>query len=583
MAYIEHDLLRKQKPRKNNLKVRVDLYAYASELYDELSSIGIIKRLKNISQLGLIKVEKKLAKSRYDYVVLQLYLHQMIKKSLQSQLALTYNNLVKPNEFRKNFRYKTKDDKPTIGDMLQILTIAYNIGHFFNTFTASRAVIMLAEKNPEFRNILIKSSSSQRFQITSEELLNEYNYLRLHLINSLLVLEHCDQNKQSVILAQELLYAYLREKDLPENSKLHYVFELFRSVRNVSYIAYDLQIANTPLTIDLCNEKAILLLLKELISIYNDQLPANQMLTSIRKMLNDTLYNESSNAICYYSISRKMASILNKQQSWIDKDYYSDIWLSEGSVLNTRHKQSHDYSSEGILKLTFSAEDKSLSKDLLLALERVNNSRVGYYDRYSGERTLLVSIKKKCSNKPRAAFRILKTTISYLRKVSEPSNLDTRFLLASKFFLHYFFNENQIVIKPTIDQKICVLCTRGKNSRSSEIKSLLNNGIGSADERHEVEYMYNCLIQDTINDTSIIIPGSILVYKNGKKLSEFDGMIIHPMRKKDQVILLESKNKESKPLYAKKCLSEKLDKLSFPYKKSDIQTHGYDCQLKVSL
>ena len=41
MAIIEHDLLPKQKLQKRNLKVKVDLYPYATELYDELLAMGI--------------------------------------------------------------------------------------------------------------------------------------------------------------------------------------------------------------------------------------------------------------------------------------------------------------------------------------------------------------------------------------------------------------------------------------------------------------------------------------------------------------------------------------------------------------
>lgn len=46
---------------------------YISDLH-----IGIINRVKEIPQLGVIKVAKRLAKTRYDYIMLQLYLHQMI-------------------------------------------------------------------------------------------------------------------------------------------------------------------------------------------------------------------------------------------------------------------------------------------------------------------------------------------------------------------------------------------------------------------------------------------------------------------------------------------------------------------------
>lgn len=39
---IEHDLLPKQKPQKRNLNVRIDLYHYTNELYNELISLNII-------------------------------------------------------------------------------------------------------------------------------------------------------------------------------------------------------------------------------------------------------------------------------------------------------------------------------------------------------------------------------------------------------------------------------------------------------------------------------------------------------------------------------------------------------------
>lgn len=587
MAIIEHDLLPKQKSRKNNLKVKVDLYHYASELYDELSTIGIVQRLKDIPHLGVIKVPKKLMKSRFDYTMLQLYFHQLVKKDLQTKLKLTYNNPVKAKEFRHDLSYKTKKDNPSVGDMLQILTIAYNLGHFYNTFTASRAVVLLSNDNPDFRESFINSSENACFQATAESLLDAQNYQRLHILNSLLVLENCDQDKQSVILAQELLYAYLNENRIDEKSKLHFVFNIFRTVRNVSYMAYDLQIANTPFTIDLCNQKAILVLFNELLSEYNDQLPANRLISSIGKMLDDTVYNENSNAICYYRISRKIASTLgNKYDNIQSKSYFTNFWLDSESLFNKQHRQSRDYSSDAILKLTFCSEDRNLSQRLLTDLDRINNSRVGYYDRHSGERTILISIKKNCQSKTKAAFKILRTTISYLRQVSCASNADTRYLLTSKFFLYYFFGENPIAIKATVDSEVCVLCTRGKKRRISEIKSILDEGHGNVDERHEVEFMMNCLLQDNINDTSITIPGSVLIYQKnlpGKKLCEFDGMVIHPMRENEQIILLEAKNTSDNPSYAKKCLSEKLDKLNFEYKKDFIEICRYDALLKLSI
>ena len=92
--------------------------------------MGIIERIKEIPQLGVIKVKKKLAKTRFDYVMLQLYLHKLIKNRLQGDLRYTYNNYINSKEFREDYVYPDKKNKPSMGDIFQLLTIIYNVGHF---------------------------------------------------------------------------------------------------------------------------------------------------------------------------------------------------------------------------------------------------------------------------------------------------------------------------------------------------------------------------------------------------------------------------------------------------------------------
>ncbi|MEG0758852.1 MAG: hypothetical protein RR505_10635 [Raoultibacter sp.] len=588
MGKIRHDLLPKLRPRKCKLKVDIDLYPYAQELYNELSRVGIIDRIKHIPQLGVIKVPKNLSKTRYDYCMLQLYLHQLIKKSLQAHLRLTYNNYVKAKELRKDYQYNSKDDKPSIGDVLQLLTIAYNIGHFHNTFTASRAVVMIAIKDVTFKEMLLSASPDQRYKNAVDKMLEERNYQRLHLINSILILEKCDMGKQSVSLAIEILYAYLNQELLSEYDKLAYAFNVFKTVRTVSYMAYDLQIANTPLTIDLCNEDAMKLILQELLSEYNDTKSSERLVESISKLLDDTVYNENSNAICYYGISCRMVSLLSQEGSFVGRDYYSEYFVNQIGVLNRSYSHKHDFVQEQILKLTFASKDRTLSGKLLSDLERINNTRVGYYDRHTGERTILVSIKKSCEYTPKviSAFKSLKCIVSYLRSADCITPHDIRYLLCTKFFLFYFMGEKPIVIKPTVDNGTCVICVRGKNRRVKEITALLNGNKGNEDVRHETQFMLDCLKADDVNDTSICIPASILVYQKnvvGKHLCEFDGMVIHPMRKQKQIIFFEAKNTVNKPSYGKRCLEEKLDKLSLGYDSGNIKEFSHDAMLKYTL
>lgn len=584
---LKYDLLPKQKTQKHNLSVKIYLYSYATELYKELEKNGIIERIKSIPQLGVIKVNKKLSKKRFDYVMLQLYLHQLIQEHLKGDLRYSYNNYIKSKEFRKDYVYLNNENEPSIADIIQLLTIAYNIGHFYPTFTASRAVTMIAQEDNNFRKMVINSCVDERYQNAARSIIDSRNYQRLHLLNSILVLEHCDKTKQSVSVALEILYAYMNEK-LSEDSKLEYVFTLFKNVRTVSYIAYDLQISETPLTIDLCNEKAMLLLLKELLSEYNNNQSSNHLVGSISKLLDDTVYNENSNAICYYKISRKMVSLLKEEQDYAHLNYYYDLFIDKSSILNQKYPHTRDYVQSQILKLTFTSEQREISESLLYKLETINNTRVGYYDRHSGKQTILVSIKRNCNSNDKryAAYKTLKCTVNHLRKISNISSSDVRFLLTVKFFLFYLFDENPVVIKSTINKDICVLCTRGKNKRINTIETLLKDSIGNEDENHEIKFMLDQIKNDSTNDTTITIPASIVVYKKhaiGRELSEFDGLIMHPMRKSNQVIFLEAKNKKKKKCSGKKCLIEKFDKFSIKYNPDKIEIVNYDAFYKYSI
>lgn len=132
----------------------------------------------------------------------------------------------------------------------------------------------------------------------------------------------------------------------------------------------------------------------------------------------------------------------------------------------------------------------------------------------------------------------------------------------------------------------CVICTRGKNTRIRAIQNLLKSSVGNEDENHEVEFLLSQISNDSINDTTITIPASILVCRKdavGRKLSEFDGIIIHPMRKEQQVIFLEAKNRDRKPSFGKNCLVEKFGNFSFEYVADDIMIVDYDAYWKYSI
>lgn len=611
MSIITHNLLPKQKE-----ETKVTLYTAAESLYDGLEEAEIVNRMKEVPQLGLIHAPKRLMRTRYDYVFLQLYFHQLINTELKRQLKFSYNNRLSSKELSGDDKCLSECNA-TIGEILQCLVIAYNIGHFFDTFTASRAVVMLAGKDEGFASSIKNQMADPQFKEAADKIFSEHNYKQLHLLNSLMILERCNPSTQSIResrrplaqaigMTKEVIYAYLRGTDLSD--KMEYVFKVFKIVRNVAYVAYDLQVANIPFTLDILNKDAVVSFFKELLSEFNDNSSSQGLVTSLQKLLDDALYNKIEDTICYYQLSKTMCRKAKSDHSGGWPDYYEHYFGDPASVFNRPYSIYRDYDRDNLLKITFQddtdkVQDNTnivLAEHLIDELDRTEYVRVGYYDRGKSAKTVVASVSRNCTDKIFVSFQILRSSIKYIRQISqrgknktvkdkamaspvEPD--DNRYILVTKYFLRCLFGNRTVIISPTISDTVCVLCTRGSRSRIDQLQKLIDNGVGTKDDIHEVEAMQDILQGDEKNDICITVPGSTVVYEGNDKLCEFDGIIIFPNRKRDQIIILEAKNTRHKRYYGEKCLREKLDKLKISYTADSIFTKdkGHDAYFTMSI
>lgn len=562
------------------------LYDCGRQLYEELNSQGLIERLGQVPQLGLIKVAAKLKKTRLDYIGLQLDLHNLIRKSAKlpdQRMRIGYNTTIPVEEFCGHLDSLSSQLKITTADCLQILSIVYSLGHFYPTFTSSRAVIMQAGINPEFREWVLASCRDPKLKSFTLKVLEEENYHQLHLINSLLTLEGCDQTKISVKIAQALLYAYLMQEEIPKDNKLKGVFTIFRAVRSVSYLAYDLPIAPVPFMIDLADEDGLLFLFSELLASYRDNTQAKDLILAINKLLSDTVYNEESNCICHYGIARKLSGKLADLPRLPSCDYYQDLWLDPTSYLNQAPVRRKDFNEDYILKLTFRGDEKTEALTLLALMEKMNDVRVGYYDRHPQGHTILISLRKKAKNKVNTALLILRRVVRSLKKMKlDPA--DDRYLLVTKFFLYYLFGQRKLEILPTIHESSCVICTFGSKNRLNAIQGLLDDSKAAPNILHEGEFLRSRLLNDKRKDTSLTLPCSIVLYgEDGKTDFEFDGLIIHPNRVAEQVVFLEAKLMKSKSIKARTELHAKLKDLGFDIPLDDLTLVGNDCYYPMTI
>ncbi len=551
---IVHDLI----PGQKGKRISVELFPLATEMYEEFDRLGMIDRLKSVKQLGLIRVAKKLEKSRYDYAVLQLYYHSIIRDNIQFSLEYSYGGKINLNDFSCDHELDKsiigKGNDVTVADVIQMMVFLYNVGHFYNTFVASRALIMLSENEAAFRDYLKNASSDIRIQQAAQYILEKRNYQRIHLLNSLLVLEHCDGNKRAVKIARELILSYIRQDDLPEESKLRYCYDLFRKVRTMAFVSYDLQIAGIPFEVDMHDEKGLAQFFYEYLAWFNNNDASVELVYAIGKLLNTSMYNEPKSVISTTRISQKIMDSVSVETGMKYVDYYDEFWKDRSSPLNRSYSYRCDFDSV-FLKLTFDAIVQDYAEGLFYDLAKQKNIRAGYYLRQFGEMTLISSIRKNCSEKPAAAFRSLRKVVSYLRAM-HAETYDPRYVIVVKYFLHYLFAELNVKIIPVLDDDKCVICTKGNISRIAELKKLL--GRGTDDEKHEVNAMIKYLETDKTGDITITVSGSTVVYKDRKSICEFDGIIIYPNRTEKQVVLIEAKNTRRKPGYGENCLRTKL-------------------------
>lgn len=548
---------------------------YYESLKNELQKFNFVEKLKDINQLGATKVQKNKVKSRYDYVIFQLYIHNEIQINVDSHyLEFAYSNQVKEFEFKNaNLQFATI---PTIADCIQILILAYNIGHFSNTFTSSLALTESANGNANIKNWLISSLDSYDKTIANS-IIDDMDYTRFHLINSLIILNKCD-DIDSVKLAKELIRAYIIGTD---SKKINYIFKIFRKVRSLCYITFDLPISNNLISFSVHNKNSVTSFLKEYFSAFNNDQNLYSLFSSVNKILEDEIYDSSENALCLYKISRKIKKSIKELD--INTTSYFDLLSSSQSIVNRNYSKRIDFDKTNILHITFCETDNVDVFKLHKRLSKMNNVRTSFYIKYrfkNNQRlkyyTFIVALSKKCVDKTYISFKVLKTFISIL--YNKISLSDSRYISITKFFLHYLLDGKELIIDYTINDDHCIIVKKGVKSQEKLLDKYIRESNSSADAIHETDFIKTVISKNKINSTAMIVFGSIKTLKKGSskssRINEYDGIIIYPFT--DIVIFTEAKNM-SKGNDAKKDLDRKLNNIGIKYNKEEHmpESHHY--------
>lgn len=575
---ITSDIFKKNARNNRTKSISLDLYGLSTELYNEFNNSNLIDRLKNIPQLGGISVSKSLCKSRYDYIILQWWLHKSAHDLVNSSLEYSYASRINQGDVTD---FIPNNPKPTVEEFLQLFILVYNIGHFYATFISSKTMLLKLKKVPNVRTDFVNLFSGDADAMTlCNKIIDEQDYYHFHLLNSILVLNNCNQKLLSVKVSKRLIIEYLNGAT---SKKLNYLFRIFKSIRNLAITAFDLQLANVPFRINLQNETSLKIFLNEYLAQYNDNSKANNIVISLTKLLSDSLYNENVTAIKEYSRVLKTTRTLPDD---FVTHYYNDYFINNTSVLNNPLKTYSRIDTQ-CLKLTFEKEEESVAVKLFERLQHMQFVRSTMYSRHYGQSTIVVSTSKSRIADKSVFYKIYKVIISALRSIKGIEACDLRYLLATKYFLRSVFDNRRMVINATSSSPICLFCLKGKLNRKKAIDTHLSNYLPAPDPiRHEVEHMLNVISSDTKNDTAILIPASILLFSKSevetKTEIELDGLVIFPFRTSDQIIFLESK-KSRDAGHAEKELKQKLEKMGIEVYATNMHYTNPDAHYTYSI
>ena len=580
MKHIIEDIFRRKDRAKKIKPIELNLYNLSEELYNEFDRIGMIDRLKSVPQLGSIRVNNNISKSRYDYLILQIWLHKKAHDLVNTTLEYSYASTMHTYDLIPAVQFTDPHKKPTVEEFIQTFSIAYNVGHCYNTFLSSRAMIYALKKSNAIYNDFVSQFTDARIPELLRYLIDKDDYHHFHLINSILVLEQCEARLFSVKIAKELIFAYLDERMCSD--KLRYVFNLFKRIRDLSITTFDLQLDHTPFRVNLTNDISLKLFLQEYLARYNDNRKAIQTVYSLTQLLSTFVYNEEKRTIKTYYIAKGIARKI------IDggiNDYFTSLFSNADSPINKKPSSSLKIESN-CLKLTFCQSEKNVAEAIFSKLDRMNHIRVAKYHRHDGRTTLVVSVNQSQKSNLYIQLRILRTSLSQLRKINGIKAHDIRYLIITKYFLTHVLDNRMIQINPTgedNDEDICVYCVKGSKNKLQ----IINNHIKYYNEpaqRHEVEHMRDYMQNETKKDLSILVPASIVVFdtNNSKTDVEFDGFIIHPYRTTHQIVFLEAKVSREAG-HAEKELRKKLKRLNWEISPADITLTGFDAHYMHSL
>ena len=566
-------------------QLRTYMYPHTVKLYDFLCKYNFDKKFYSTKQLGAIQYLLKGAHhTRYEYILLQWTLiHQLKIKAQGSGLnSKTTSQALKLNGY----------DNHTRAEILQCLCLLTNMGHFPDTFSASKLWMHLLYTNKKNIRSTFKKGLGKEGKKLLDTALEEYDFYNIHLINSLFLLDRyrkASGNEDTVNFSKAVLKEFLNG----ESEEMEKFWGIYKSIRKIAFVILDSHYAPIPFNLDFSS--IILNLEHYQEAIIDDESIFQKALDQINIVLENSLYLEANSLLISRVRSLQIYKEFNNLTESKTLDKVSDLKkLLEPSADNSEYKRVFQLKAEvdparvwnlNILDLTY--EEVNFHLDLfpkdLFDFENVLTQK-------NGQKTSLVATSYPPSKK---SFRlvigtkdnlgvkknvitvmdIIKNIIDFNEDLIEKGykkNYQSEKEFKEKIFKFFltsiYGNEKDFTLEYlplTKSPNIPLFIGKGSVNLATEISRYIESvkKYLNSDQIHEMQITREAVKKLNYRGLIIAYTGATKVRKKNesKYESEFDGIIILPNQKqKNFFYVVEAKNKANGNTEAKAQLTERL-------------------------
>lgn len=214
-------------------KVEIDLNGYPYKFYQIMERHNEVERLKKLEHLGVLQnIFPGIRHTRWDYTMTMLYLIQRLREAGLDGLS----RIRKVGEIDLSGR-----------DIMQLLALVANIGHFPGTFSVEKGIMRYISQNEELKNRLKDLAEIE------DEQFEQVDYFTLNKLMALLKLQwwqegSVDAEKNLISSVKQLVkQSFLEEPPTEHHAK---IVEYFNFVRRMSYQLLDCLYVNLPVRVE---------------------------------------------------------------------------------------------------------------------------------------------------------------------------------------------------------------------------------------------------------------------------------------------------------------------------------------------